>query len=184
MNTPCFGSGTGLPRKGIWVSVMMGSLLAASVPDAAAGEVNLSSPDGRIHVSIRLPAPGTVERPRWSARFGARPILTECALGLHTADAGDLMLGARVLHQSSRSWDERVAVLFGKSDPANDRFHETRFTLETPRHHRTDVVFRCYDDAIALRYELPAASARWRESPTVLVGKPQLRAISRMESWF
>lgn len=135
---------------------MLGLLLPASVLDAQAGEVNLlTSPDGRIQVSIQMPAPGSVERPRWSATFRGKPILTECGLGLQTADAGDLMVGARVLHERSRSVDERIPVLFGKSDHANDRFRETRYTLETPQHRRADVIFRCYDDAIALRYELP-----------------------------
>ena len=52
--------------------------------------------------------------------------------------------------------DERVPVLFGKADHANNRFHEVRYALESAQHYRVDVVFRCYDDAIALRYELPA----------------------------
>jgi alpha-glucosidase len=51
--------------------------------------------------------------------------------------------------------DRRIRLLFGKSDHANDRFHEARFTLETPKLQRVELVFRCYDDAIALRYELP-----------------------------
>ena len=45
--------------------------------------------------------------------------------------------------------------MFGKADQAQDRFRETRYALETPQHRRTEVVFRCYDDAIAVRYELP-----------------------------
>jgi len=145
-------------QKGVWLlSVQVGLLLTAVVLETEAGEINrLSSPDGRIKVSVQMPSPGTLERPRWSATFHGKPILTECALGLQTADAGDLMAGARVLRQRSRSVDERVAVLFGKADHANDRFRETRYTLETDQHRRTEVVFRCYNDAIALRYELPA----------------------------
>jgi alpha-glucosidase len=136
----------------------LGWLLAtAVVPSGTAAETNLlSSPDSRIQTSIQMPAPGSVERPRWSVTFLGRPILTHCGLGLQTADAGDLMVGVRVLQQRSRSVDKRVPVLFGRSDHADDRFREIRYTLETPQHRRTDVVFRCYDDAIALRYELPA----------------------------
>jgi len=64
------------------------------------------------------------------------------------------------VNERSRFVDERIPVLFGKSDHANDRFHETRFTLETPPRRRMDVVFRCYDDAIALRYELPMGESK------------------------
>ena len=66
------------------------------------------------------------------------------------------MAGIRVIRERERSVNQRVQVLFGKSGSAQDRFHEIRFTLETPEHCRTDIIFRCYDDAIALRYELSA----------------------------
>jgi alpha-glucosidase len=140
---------------GARLSVFIASLWVAGVHDTEAAEIYLlNSPDGRIKVSVQMPSPGTVESPRWSATFHGKPILTDCALGIQTADDGNLMVGARVLRQRSRSVDKRVPVLFGKADHADDRFRETRYTLETPQHRRTDVVFRCYNDAIAIRYEL------------------------------
>jgi len=54
--------------------------------------------------------------------------------------------------------DERIPIRFGRSDHARNRFREVRFTLESAEHRRTDVVFRCYNDGVALRYELPAAA--------------------------
>src|SRR6266404_5502703 len=68
----------------------------------------LTSPDGRIHVSIQMPAPNSPERPRWSATFRGDPILTGCALGLQTADAGDLMVGVRIARERTRSVDHRI----------------------------------------------------------------------------
>jgi alpha-glucosidase len=131
-------------------------LLAIGLCHARAGQVRLlTSPDDRIHVSIQIPTPGSTERPVWSATFQAKLVLTNCSLGLQTADAGDLMSGVRLLREHSRTVDQRIPVLFGKSDHANDRFHETGFTFETLHHHRVDVAFRCYNDAVAFRYELP-----------------------------
>jgi alpha-glucosidase len=179
MRFPLFISRPGSPKTGTCLSLLIGLLAAASVHAAPAGEVNaLSSPDGRIRVSIRMPVPGSIESPRWSAAFRGEPILTECGLGLQTADGGDLMAGARVMQEQSRSVDVRLPVLFGKSNHAEDRFREIRYTLENPRHRRTDVVVRCYDDAIALRYELPggeqAASVTITNETTSfrLVGDP------------
>ena len=82
-------------------SIVIALLVAAGPSPAAAPRPPdlLASPDGRIQVSIQMPPPGSAERPRWSARFGPKPLLTQCGLGLATADAGDLMPGARVLHQ-------------------------------------------------------------------------------------
>jgi alpha-glucosidase len=147
-----------LSKAEVCLSVISGLLAAAVAHGAAAAEATnvLASPDGRIQVLFQMPAAGSLERPRWSASFRAKPILSGCGLGLATADAGDLMVGARVLNEGRRSVVERVPVLFGKADHANNDFREVRYAMETAQHYRVEVVFRCYDDAIALRYELPA----------------------------
>lgn len=116
---------------------------------------HLASPDGRIVASFQWPGPGTDEPPRWSVAFRGTPLLTGGQLGLETRDDGDWMAGTRVVQQQRRSVRERVPVLFGKADHAEDHFEELRVTLETTGRRRADVVFRCYDDAVALRYELP-----------------------------
>jgi alpha-glucosidase len=115
----------------------------------------LSSPDGRIVVSLEMPDAKALGKPQWSAIFLGRPLLTDCQLGLETADSGELLAGARLVHERNRSVDERIPVLFGRSAQANDRFSETRFRLENRERRTVDVVFRCYNDAIAFRYELP-----------------------------
>src|SRR5205085_9209021 len=102
----------------------------------------------------------STERPSWAASFHGKPILTNCSFGLQTTDTGELMAGVRVVRERRRSVDRRIPVLLGKSAYANDSFHETRFTFETPRHRRLDVTFRCYNDAVAFRYELPRDEAR------------------------
>src|SRR5262249_32164810 len=61
----------------------------------------------------------------------------------------------RLLRERNRSVDQRIPVFFGKADHADDRFAETRLLLESPAGKRLDVIFRCYNDAVALRYELP-----------------------------
>ena len=136
-------------------SIIIGWLITLNAPVTEAADVQrMRSSNGIVRLAIQMHEFGSPERPRWSVTFHERPVLSGCGLGLETTDAGDLMVGARILHQRSRSVNERVPVLFGKSDHAEDRFRETRFTLENPKHGRADVVFRCYDDAVAVRYEL------------------------------
>lgn len=148
----------------------------------------LSSPNGLIKVSIEIPEAGSSGRPRWSATFHGKAVLAGCGLGLETAQAGDMMAGARVVRERARSSDVKVPVLFGKADHADDRFHEVRYTLETPQHRSADVVFRCYDDAIALRYELPASGAESAVSITAettsfgVEGEP-MAFIQRLENY-
>jgi alpha-glucosidase len=122
----------------------------------------LHSPDGRLEVQIHMPPSGSRETPRWSVTFRGKTILSACRLSLEAADAGDLLAGVRVQSQRSRSADERVPILFGKADMAWDHYGETRFSLENRQHRPVEVVFRCYDDAIAFRYEIPKQPGKER----------------------
>jgi alpha-glucosidase len=54
-----------------------------------------------------------------------------------------------------RSQNKTIPVVFGKSNQARDHFNELRCTFENAVHTRTEVIFRCYNDAIALRYVVP-----------------------------
>ena len=118
---------------------------------------SIASPDGGIRVSLWFPKPGSVDRPFWSATFRDKALLDHCQLGLQTVDSGELLAGVRVLRHHHRAINQRIRVLFGKADSAQDHFHETRFWLETPAHRKLQLMVRCYNDAVALRYELPAA---------------------------
>ena len=155
------------------------SVLQIAVALGAAEVGALNSPDGRIKVAIELPAPDAPQKPHWSATFRDKPMLSECELGIALANGGELLAGARVVEEKNRSVDERVRVLFGKSDSARDQFNERRFTFENPRRHRVDVTFRCYNDAVAVRYEIAADG---KEAPVTiadettsfrLMGEPQ-----------
>ncbi|MBL9169827.1 MAG: glycoside hydrolase family 97 N-terminal domain-containing protein, partial [Verrucomicrobiales bacterium] len=149
-------------KCGIFVAIRswrlcMGLLtLSSAVSGAFAQPIVLDSPDSRIHVAINLPAPDSAATPSWSASFQGEVLFTNCHLSLQTAQAGDLMSGIRVLKETRRTRNQRIQVLHGRSKDAEDRFNEARFQFATAGGHRTVVVFRCYNDAIALRYELPA----------------------------
>ncbi len=143
-------------RCGCCLSVLTLAWLLSPAARAQSGGVwRLTSPNRQIAVAIQMPVPDSVYRPQWSALFGGKPVLGECKLGLRTEDAGDLLAGVRVVACHRRSVARRVRVLFGKADYAEDRFQELRFELESATHRRLEVLFRCYDDAVALRYELP-----------------------------
>ncbi len=149
-----------LPRAGLDAVLRMFAALVlgwmGTMPVGAASNVqSLSSPDGRIRVLIELPEPTSGDRPRWSAEFRGRQLLADCQAGLKTVDGGELLAGVRLVRERRRSVNDRIPVLFGKAARADDRYREARFTLENPQRRRVDLVFRCYYDAVALRYELP-----------------------------
>src|SRR5258708_3053497 len=118
-------------------------------PVTAVDNYKMISPDGRIEIVIEMPMTASTEQPRWSAAFQGKPILGAWELGLETADAGEVTAGVKVEHARTRSVNQRIPVLFGRADHADNSFHETRFSLETPQRRRFDVVFRAYNDAVA-----------------------------------
>jgi alpha-glucosidase len=122
----------------------------------------LRSPDGRLTVQVEMPPAGSMETPRWSASFRGKTVLSNCRLGLEAADAGELLAGVGVRNQDNRSADEHVRVLFGKAASARDRYRETRLSLENRQQWRVEIVFRCYDDAVAFRYEVPKQTGKER----------------------
>lgn len=146
-----------LPRRGRWLPAWLGFLIGM-VPmfvGVAASErlESLASPDGQIRLRVRFPEPASGGLPRWSVGYRGKPLLEGCELGVRVAGEGNLLLGARVVAERRRSIDREVSIPFGRANRGVDRFREARFTLESSAGQNVEVVFRCYDDAVALRYE-------------------------------
>src|SRR5262245_46897291 len=81
-----------------WVRIFALALPLSAGSNALAQTTHrLISPDKRVQITLETPVPGSRERPRWSATFLGKPVLTGCRLGLQTADAGDLLAGVRVV---------------------------------------------------------------------------------------
>ncbi|MGN6386112.1 MAG: glycoside hydrolase family 97 N-terminal domain-containing protein, partial [Verrucomicrobiota bacterium] len=120
----------------------------------ADGAESLKSPDGRIELSIQIPEQTADGSPHWSAAFQGKPVLADCQLGIEASNGGDLLKHAKLVRTNRGSVDQRIKVLFGKAEEAPDLYNEIRFTFETTKQQQMDVVFRCYNDALALRYEI------------------------------
>ncbi|MEO6593241.1 MAG: glycoside hydrolase family 97 protein [Planctomycetota bacterium] len=134
--------------------------VAASAQDAVptGNGTKLRSPNGRIVVAMQMPAADGQDVPRWSATCNGKALLADCKLSLVAEGAGDLLAGAQASPPVRRQHDERVAMHFGKADTARDHYEELRVPLQRLDAPPVTVVFRCFDDAIAFRYEVgPAA---------------------------
>lgn len=142
--------------QGPRLSLLLATALLLQVATLhAADSGQLNSPDGRIQVLVQMPDGAPDRQPVWSARFRGQIIFTNCVLGLETLQSGNLLQGVKVAKVAHRTVNDRIPVLFGRSDHADDRFQEARYELETRSHERVEAVFRCYNDAVAFRYELP-----------------------------
>jgi len=117
-------------------------ILAAGGPEIAP----LVSPDKRIVVEADMPS--------WSVSLDGHRLFEGNQLALDVNGDGDILNGAKVVSESVRTVNKRIRVLFGRASQADDHYSERRFALEGKYKRRFDVVFRVYNDAVAVRYEV------------------------------
>lgn len=115
----------------------------------------LRSPDGRLRVELTLPAAGSESSPEWSAWFGDEALFAASHLRFVLEGGADLLRGAKVEGLDESGHDELVPILFGKASHAHDHHRQLRVGLRSTAGLRVDVVIRCFDDALAFRYEVP-----------------------------
>lgn len=142
---------------------MVAVLLLAAVTGMGGGAsvVSVRSPNGALALTVGM-GQGRDEAPQWSATFHGKALLAGCRLSLSTNEDGDIFAGARNVDARTRSVRSRIPILFGKADHVEDRYNELRLSLESRMGRRIHVLFRCYDDAIAFRYEVPKQKGRDR----------------------
>lgn len=135
--------------------IALGCVLAAGAGQAETWRV--TSPDGRTAVEISREDEAL---PVYQVARDGKTFIAPSALGLRTDVAGFGAKGFAAPAVSRRSVDEVYAIVLGKAKTAPDRFNELRLDFsETTGAGRIGLVFRVYDDGVALRYELPAQAA-------------------------
>ena len=114
--------------------------------------LRLRSPDGSIEVVVT--AKGLLT---YSVFLDDQPVVRASRLGLKLVDGPDLGSDVEVVKETRQSvnsvWENRL----GKRRFVPDRHNELRLTLRenTSYGHTFDVVFRAFDDGVAVRYEIP-----------------------------
>lgn len=135
--------------------ILLGIIMMIGQAATASPTHTLRSPDNQIDIHIQMPPEGSAETPHWSATLQGKPILADCKLSLEVKGEGDMLAGVHVIRQRIKTSNRQIRVLFGKTKTTRDNYRETRLTLENPHKRRIEVSFRCYNDAIAFRYEVP-----------------------------
>jgi len=136
-----------------------------SIPGLAGGqERGLRSPDGRLVVQVKVVKGRCV----YELHRRGRELIASSGLGL---EIGDMAINAwRETGRKSRSHDATWRPVWGKREQVRDRYSELVVSLvasqaEAPQ---LDVVFRAYDDGVALRYVLRAGA---KTPKTMRIGK-------------
>ena len=132
--------------------LLAAGLLCAMMPGLRAGEARLTSPDGRL--AVRITDQGGLQ---YRVAVAAKPVLVDSRLGLEFKDGTRLGPTAAITQSKTArhhgSWENH----FGKRLTVRDDWRELHLTLR--EQNRTfGLIVRAYDDGVAFRYDLPAAS--------------------------
>ncbi|MGZ4987927.1 MAG: glycoside hydrolase family 97 protein, partial [Limisphaerales bacterium] len=120
----------------------------------ANGAEMVRSPDGNVRVTVESPVHGH-DVPGWSLSFHGKVLFTNCDLSLRIAGDGDWFRNSRLIGKRTAKHSKIIPVHFGKSSSTQNHYEELRLNFISTAGHKIDAVFRCYNDAVAFRYEVP-----------------------------
>jgi len=137
-----------------WLSLQSSVLLAGqAVKPVESGEYRVASPDGKISVLLTVRNGLT-----YAVTYQGKPLVLDSPFSLEFRDAPSLGKGLVVRGQKRQEIRAAWENPLGKRRHVVDRCNELRLNLQEGMapSRKLDVVFRAYDDGVALRYALPA----------------------------
>ena len=134
-------------NKGI-VAAAAAMVLAASASAAAPKEFELSSPDGKLNVSVEVG-----ETVTYSLSHDGTVLLDPSQVSMTLADGTVYGVDSRFLGKKTRAVDEDITTRNYKKAVVEDRFNEL-----TLRFKGFNIIFRAYDDGMAYRFVSLAGS--------------------------
>ncbi len=136
-------------------------VLALLVAFPALAAERLTSPDGRIEVTVAVTGDG---RATWAVSRDGRPLIAPSALGFILADAPKLDRNLAIGHVRRTRADSRWEQPWGERRFVVDRHAAMRLTFtETTRLGRSfDLEVRAFDTGVGFRFHFPEALGRMR----------------------
>ncbi len=140
----------------ITFTLALAATFGRPTPVAAQDELQVTSPDGRIEVTVAVDR----GRAHYAVRRDGRPVILPSRLGFEFRGAPALGAGLRIASSSRNAVDQTWQQPWGEVREVRDHHNELRVSLveARPPGRKLDVVFRAFDDGVGFRYELPEQS--------------------------
>lgn len=135
------------------VSIFLIALLAPMAA-LAAGPVQVTSPDGKLSVSV-MTEDG---RLYYTVARDGKPVLEPSQLGFRLYEAKGFEKGLEIKSVATADFDETWEQPWGERHFVRNHYNQLTVTVAEAegRKRRLDVVFRVYDDGLGFRYDVPA----------------------------
>lgn len=134
---------------------MKALLLAAAMLCAApAAAQSVSSPDGRLAVTLGTSAD---DQPTYTLAVAGKTVIAPSPLGLEFERYAKLANGLRATATDASRGEDRYTLIAGKTAKVAERYNQivVHMAEKQGRHRRLDLIVRAYDTGIALRYAVP-----------------------------
>lgn len=133
--------------------VLSGLITLASSSVLLAKSYELSSPNGKVKITISFDQPSGVLS--YKATSGNTPIFATSPVGI-TTDQVDFSSGLKLVKGKSARINETYTLPQGKVSTYHNRANEKSFFV-VKAGQKLKIIFRAYDEGIAFRYELPGS---------------------------
>jgi alpha-glucosidase len=152
------------PRIVLWACLGI-ALIGLAARASSAENLSVSSPDGNVTLTFELKnnpqpyLPG--ERAYYRVSYKGSPVLADSPLGLDFIGARPLDMDFEIVGTDRKSNDTTWENLFGPKRVVPDKYSQLTVSLrerQAPAR-RIDLIFRAYDEGVALRYFLPKQDA-------------------------
>ncbi|MGP7795444.1 glycoside hydrolase family 97 protein [Sphingomonas sp. CLY1604] len=129
-------------------------LAAAALVAAPATAQSVSSPDGRLTVTLGTNAD---DQPTYTLAVAGRTVIAPSPLGLEFERYAKLANGLRATSTDASRGEDRYTLIAGKTAQVAERYNQivVHMAERDGKHRRLDLVVRAYDTGIALRYAVP-----------------------------
>ncbi len=113
---------------------------------------SLVSPDRNVSINVSIG-----EKIAYSVQYKGKTILTDSEFGLQFGQAPYLGTQMEVVREDEKTIDETWKPVIGQYDEVRNHANELALTLKEKRFPGREIslIFRAYDDGVALRYEIP-----------------------------
>lgn len=126
-------------------------LIIACMICSCTGKPELRSPSGNLQIHFRLSDSGS---PAYCVMQGQDTLIAWSALGFKCTEQ-DLTQGFTLRGIRQRSYDETWQTVWGEERLIRDNHREMTVSLAHQSGIKMDIVFRAFDDGVALRYVFP-----------------------------
>ena len=118
------------------------------------GPMSISSPDGKVSITIGLDTAGTAY---YSVAYGTEQVIKPATLGFDFKGMPALKAGLSVVKTTPYSQNQKWAMPWGEQDSVQDHFNGVTVQLKEKAapHRMVNLHFKAYNDGIGFRYEFP-----------------------------